>query len=170
LKRISGVADRWVINASPIILLAKAEVIQFLPSLCDELVIPAGVVAEVQSGRMTDAGRSWLTGEGRRFVHPTPPIHAALTDWRGGDGEAEVISWALQHPGFTAVLDDRRARSLAARNAVPVLGSLRVIVIAKERGFIERAKPALEKLRGVGAYLSDELIDRAIVLANESET
>jgi hypothetical protein len=53
-KRISGVADRWVVNASPVILLAKAGVIQFLPSLCDELIIPAGVVAEVQSGSVSD--------------------------------------------------------------------------------------------------------------------
>ena len=163
-------ADRWVINASPIILLAKAEVIQFLPSLCAELVIPAGVVAEVQSGRIADAGRTWLAGEGTRFVRPSPAIHPALVDWRGGDGEAEVISWALRNRGFTAVLDDQRARSLATRNGVLVLGSLRVIVIAKERGWIPRAKPSLEKLRGAGAYLSDELIDRAIALAGETET
>ena len=46
--------DRWVINASPVILLAKAEVIEFLPSLCDDLVIPAGVVGEVQNLHITD--------------------------------------------------------------------------------------------------------------------
>jgi hypothetical protein len=61
-----------------------------------------------------------------------------------------------------------RARSLAMRNGLPVLGSLRVIVLAKERGFITAAKPALEKLRGAGAYVTDELIDRAIALANET--
>jgi predicted nucleic acid-binding protein len=64
------VADRWVINASPIILLAKAEVVQFLPRLCHELVIPAGVVSEVESIRITDAGKNWLAAEGRQFVHP----------------------------------------------------------------------------------------------------
>lgn len=36
--------ERWVVNASPVILLGKADVIQHLPSLCDELVVPAGVV------------------------------------------------------------------------------------------------------------------------------
>jgi len=53
-------------------------------------------------------------------------------------------------------------------NASPVLGSLRIIVLAKERGFLIRAKPALEKLRGAGAWVSDELIDRAIALAGEA--
>jgi predicted nucleic acid-binding protein len=162
------VADRWVINASPVILLAKADVVQFLPLLCDELVIPAGVVGEVENRRITDAGKIWLAREGGKFVYPSPKSHPVLADWRGGAGEAEVISWALQNPGFTAILDDRRARTLAERNGVPVLGSLRVIVIAKERGFLPQAKPALEKLRGAGAFVTDELIDRAIALAGES--
>ena len=160
-------ADRWVINASPVILLAKAEVIQFIPKLCDELVVPDGVVAEIQHARISDAGKQWLDADGREFIRPSPLIESALATWRGGAGEAEVISWAMQNPGFTAVLDDRRARALAQRNGVGVLGSLRVIEITRLRGFIPKARPALEKLRGVGAYVSDELIDRAIVLAGE---
>ncbi len=161
-------ADRWVVNASPIILLGKAEIVHLLPLLADELVVPAGVVAEVQQGRMADAGRAWLAGEGRSFVRPAPPPHPALAGWSGGAGEAEVISWALAHAGFVAVLDDRAARRLAARQLVPVVGSLRVIVKAKERGLIPTARPVLERLRGSGAYVSDELIDRAIVLAGEA--
>jgi predicted nucleic acid-binding protein len=162
------VANRWVINASPVILLAKAEVIQFLPRLCDELVIPAGVVDEVENKRISDAGKSWLAREGDKFIRPPFKNHPALATWRGGAGEAAVISWALENPGFTAILDDRRARAFAERSGISVLGSLRVIVIAKERGFLPKAKPALEKLRGAGAFVTDELIDRAIALAGES--
>ena len=44
-------AERWVINASPVILLAKAGVIDLLPKACDELVIPFSVVAEVSTGK-----------------------------------------------------------------------------------------------------------------------
>jgi len=161
------VAERWVVNASPIILLAKAEIIHFLPNLCDELIVPAGVLAEVENTHVTDAALQWLKTRGGKFVKPVGAIHPALHMWRGGAGEAEVISWALHNPGFTAILDDRAARSFAARNGVAVLGSLRVVVIAKERGLIPKAKPALERLRGSGAYVSDELIDHAIILARE---
>jgi predicted nucleic acid-binding protein len=162
------VAERWVVNASPIILLAKAEVIRFLPDLCQELVIPAGVLDEIQTAHLADPGRAWLQGPGKMFTQPAPPIHPVLVNWSGGAGEAEVVSWALQHPGFTAVLDDRRARALATRWGVPVLGSLRIIVLAKQRGLLRSAKPALERLRGAGAWVSDELIDRAIALAGET--
>jgi hypothetical protein len=132
-----------------------------------KLVVPAGVVIEVQRGQIADAGRAWLAGDGAKFVRPAPPLHPALALWNGGAGEAEVISWALAHSGFVAVLDDHAARRLAIKHGVPVIGSLRVIVKTKERGLIPLARPALEKLRGGGAYVSDELIDRAIALARE---
>jgi predicted nucleic acid-binding protein len=44
----------------------------------------------------------------------------------------------------------------------------RWVVKAKERGLIPQARPALERLRGRGAYVSNELIDRAIFLAGEA--
>lgn len=160
--------ERWVVNASPVILLAKAGVIHLLPALCDELVIPSGVLGEVEQGNAADAGRAWLKDAGHQFIQPAPPLHLALASWGGGKGEAEVISWALQYPGFVAILDDRAARALARRHQVPAFGSLRVIVTAKERGLIKQARPALEKLRGAGAYVSAELIDRAIALAGEA--
>lgn len=163
----SAASERWVVNASPVILLAKAGVIEFLPQLCTELVVPSGVLAEIARGKQSDAGRLWLETAGRPFLQGVPSLHPALTGWGGGAGEAEVVSWALQHPGFTAILDDRAARAMATRLGVPVLGSLRVIVKAKERGLISLARPALEKLRGAGAYVSDELINRAIHLAGE---
>ena len=161
-------ADRWVVNASPLILPGKAEVVRFLPSLCDELVVPAGVVAEVQRGQVADAARRWLATDGGKFVRPAVPIPPALKDWNGGAGEAEVIAWALAHAGFTAVLDDRAARRLAKDHGVPVLGSLGIILKAKEHGLISAVRPALEKLRSGGAYVSDDLIDHAIALAGEA--
>jgi predicted nucleic acid-binding protein len=164
----SGAPERRVVNASPIILLGKAGIVELLPQLCIELVVPGGVVVEVALGHMADAGRTWLADAGRQYLRMVPQLHPALANWGGGAGEAEVISWAMQHPGFTAILDDRAARNLAAKHAVPVIGTLRVIVLAKERGFIPKARPILERLRGAGAYVSEVLVDRAISLAGES--
>lgn len=163
----SGAGDRWVVNASPVILLGKAGIIHLLPALCTELVVPSGVLAEVADGESADAGRVWLNGAGGAFLRPVPALHPAMTGWGGGAGEAEVITWALQNPGFTAVLDDRAARSLAAKHGVSVIGSLRVIVLAKERGLIPLARPVLDRLRGSGAYVSNELIAQAVRLAGE---
>jgi predicted nucleic acid-binding protein len=87
------VSERWVINASPVILLSKANVIHLLPKLCDELVIPSGVVTEVGVGERGDLGRKWLAGEGVRFIKPALPIAEELISAELGRGEAEVLSW-----------------------------------------------------------------------------
>ena len=115
-------AERWVINASPVILLGKAGVIHLLPDLCDELVVPAGVVAEVELGRMADAGRAWLDGDGGRFVHAAPPLHPAVAWWNGGAGEAEVISWALAPPGFSPCSTTARRAGWPPRKVCRCLG------------------------------------------------
>ena len=97
-------AERWVVNASPVILLGKAGVIHLLPDLCDELVVPAGVVAEVESGRMADAGRAWLDGDGGKVVQAAPPLHVAvgrtgMASRRGHRGvdTSGVFGWRGRH-------------------------------------------------------------------------
>lgn len=115
---ISGAVDRWVVNASPVILLGKAGIVRFLPALCGELVVPQGVLLEVADGNAADAGRAWLNGPGRTHLRQVGTLHPALATWGGGAGEAEVITWALQNPGFTAVLDDRTGRRAALRSGI----------------------------------------------------
>jgi len=44
------VSDKWVINASPIILLAKVGEIELLSRLAGTLVVPNAVVTEIEEG------------------------------------------------------------------------------------------------------------------------
>jgi len=45
---------KWVVNASPIILLAKISKLSLLPDLCDKLVIPLAVSKEIAQGPQND--------------------------------------------------------------------------------------------------------------------
>jgi predicted nucleic acid-binding protein len=49
------VVKRWVVNASPIISLAKIDRIHLLSELCDEVIIPQGVADEINLGGYTDS-------------------------------------------------------------------------------------------------------------------
>lgn len=51
----------WVVNASPIIFLAKIGYVHLLPELCPHLVIPAGVASEIQCGEENDPAKEWVT-------------------------------------------------------------------------------------------------------------
>lgn len=68
----SGAVERWVVNASPVILLGKAGIIHLLPELCAELIVPEGVLAEVAEGQAADAGRNWLKEAGRPYALWSP--------------------------------------------------------------------------------------------------
>lgn len=158
---------RWVVNASPVILLAKAEVIHLVPRICERLVIPAGTVAEVQRGEMSDAGRAWLAGEGAKYIVQPEMPDAVVTRLGLGLGETQVLAWLMQNPGFEGVLDDLRARRCAAELHLPIIGSLRVLIILKEQKMIPAIKPAIERFREAGSYISEGLVQHALKLAGE---
>ena len=52
-------------------------------------------------------------------VIPTPPVHAFLRVGVLDPGEIAVLSVALNHPGWEAVLDDHSARREATRLGIP---------------------------------------------------
>ena len=52
-------SNRWIANASPIIVLARLGEADLLLRLPSELVIPAAVAAEVTAGPADDPGRLW---------------------------------------------------------------------------------------------------------------
>lgn len=164
-----AVSRHWVVNASPIILLAKVSLVSMLDLLCDDLVVPSGVVRELEQGPEDDPAREWLTrAVGNRKIEPTT-LDTVVTSWDLGRGETEVISFAYQHPGFEAVVDDRAARTCASALGVPVRGTLAVLLLAKKEGHLDRIGPALTQLTSAGLYLDESLSRTALKLAGEAE-
>jgi predicted nucleic acid-binding protein len=50
---------------------------------------------------------------------------------------------------------------------IPVHGTLGLVLLAKKRGRIEKARPVLDRLRSAGMYLSDRVLDEALKLVGE---
>lgn len=160
-------AEHWVINASPVILLAKADLIQFVPSVAQTLVVPEPVAAEIQQCREVDAAVKWLEEVGRKFVCAPAREIDQLSNTGIGPGERSVISWAAANPGFVAVLDDSEARIAARRAGIRVIGTVSVILELKRASLIPEIKPHLLEIRRVGGYISDELFQEALRRAGE---
>jgi predicted nucleic acid-binding protein len=154
-------------NASPVVLLAKAGVIQFVPQICGQLIIPSGVVEEVRRAKTRDAGCAWLENEGAKFIVqpvPTPPI---LLSWDLGLGETQVLSWVIANRDCKAILDDLKARRCAEEFDLQLIGSLRVLLILKEHRLISAVRPAVNKFQESGFYFSKALIQQTLELAGE---
>lgn len=154
-----------VVNASPLIVLARAQETVLLRLLGERVLVPSEVAAEVRAH--SDEADSVLRSHS--WIEEAPPCHAAevVAAWNLGAGETGVLSREYAHPGTLAVLDDFAARKCANVLGIPVKGTLGLALYAKRRGHVDRARPLVEKLREAGLYLSDTILRDALRLVGE---
>jgi predicted nucleic acid-binding protein len=155
------VSDIWVVNASPIIALAKVGRLHLLRDLCKELLTPQAVVSEIFAGPPSDPARLALEQgwESKVAPHAIPP---ELLEWGLGSGETAVLAVAMERKPATAVLDDAAARSCAKTLGIEVIGTLGVILRARKKNLISSAAEVLQSLCTAGFRLEDEMIRSAL--------
>ncbi|HVP21549.1 MAG TPA: DUF3368 domain-containing protein [Anaerolineaceae bacterium] len=151
---------RWIVNASPFICLAKAGNLDLLLKLPDELIVPSAVVEEIQAGRSSDPAQVALTSG--KFPVSAISVLPEILAWDLGIGETAVLSYALSHPGWTAIIDDRAARKCALSFSIPTKGTLAVVILAKKHGLVNSAGDVMRSLRAAGLRLDDEIIRVAL--------
>ena len=66
------------------------------------------------------------------------------------------------------LIDDLKARKIARLRGLKVIGTIGVLLDAKERGRVHEVKPLLEELMKNKIRISEELHDHALELANEN--
>lgn len=160
-------AEPPVVNASPLIFLANAGLLEMLKGAGSELVVTQTVVAEITRRGASDPTVQALERSPWLKVIEPPPIPSVIQAWDLGEGESSTLAWAYRHPGTEAILDDLAARRCAAALGIPVKGTLGLVLAAKQRGDIPAARPVLEKLRQSGMYLSDRVVNEALALVGE---
>lgn len=149
--------ETWVVNASPIITLAKVGCLNLLTTLASEVLLPDAVVLEVFAGPVTDPARQHVeAGWGKRVSIGNVPT--ALLEWSLGAGETAVLAVALEKENCTAVLDDAEGRMCARALGIPVIGTLGVILRAKKQRRIESAAQVIQALLKAGLHIKDEII------------
>ncbi|MCL4734006.1 MAG: DUF3368 domain-containing protein, partial [Candidatus Omnitrophica bacterium] len=168
-KRNLCVSRLWVVNASPIISLAKIQKTYLLSRLCQKFIIPAGVAEEVCAGEAIDPARQWIDSEGYQFIYKALVIDPLIESWDLGRGESEVLSFAMHNPGYEAIIDDRLARTCANSFKISVRGTIGIILLGKKSGEIRSVREVLKELNESGLRLDDQLISKALELGGELE-
>jgi predicted nucleic acid-binding protein len=156
-----------VTNASPLIVLARAELSNLLLTAGPQVLVPVAVAGELQRRGHDDPAVQLLTNAAWIQVVDTGPIPERIQQLRLGPGESAVLAWALAHPGTEAIIDDLPARHAAASLGIPVRGTLGLILAAKEDGTVTAARPLIERVRAAGLYRSDDVIARALARIGE---
>jgi hypothetical protein len=103
------VADVWVVNASPIIILARAGHLGLITDLANQVLVPAAVVSEVLAGPEADPARLALErGWGQRVVVEEVPVPVWNGVWErgrrrssrsGARGRVPPLFWMTPKPG-----------------------------------------------------------------------
>jgi predicted nucleic acid-binding protein len=161
------VSEIWVVNASPLIALAKIGRLDVLTDAGREIVVPSAVAREVLAGPADDAAAVAVRGPLAGLVVDHLDL-ASVIEWGLGAGETAVLSVAIGRSA-KAVVDDREARSAASALKVPTLGTLGAVILARAEGRISSAAELLRRLREAGLRLVDGLVRSALArLVGES--
>ena len=158
---------QWVVNSSPLIVLTKINQVHLLFELCDQVIIPGGVVREICVAPDNDPAKLWILNEGSSYVRDVESVDPMIAAWDLGLGESHVLTWIYNNPGYEAILDDRAAKIAALSLGMLTRGTLGVILLAKQEGRIQAARPIFEQLTQVGFRVSTQVLESALKLVGE---
>ena len=156
-----------IANTSPIQYLYQLDLLDFLPQLYGEVLVPEGVVRELQNGARLGVSLpnitslSWLRTRSVKSA-PVLPLAAGL-----GAGEREVLALAVEVDSPLVILDDALARRFAQRLNLPLTGTLGLLLKAKQQKRIERVGPYLRRLEALRFRLDASTRGAVLELANE---
>lgn len=155
---------RAVTNSGSLIHLSWIGHLSLLPALFEEVLVPQAVRDEVLRAEAGVRGlvalreafaADWL--EVRTVADPVA-VAALQTDLDRGESEAIVL---MREAGADLLLlDDRRARAAAQREGLPLIGTLGILRLARERGLIPAVLPFLDELRQHGFRISANLVEQ----------
>ena len=94
-------------------------------------------------------------------------VDIKITQMGLGRGELEAIALYKDKNADFLLIDDRRAKSFAKLNEVNVIGSLGVMILAKELGKVKSIREDLEKLLDSDIFISRSLIERVLSSVGE---
>jgi predicted nucleic acid-binding protein len=93
-------------------------------------------------------------------------MEAVLSEIDEGERQAIALTSALGKD-VLLLMDDHAGRQAARKLGVPVTGLLGLLLLAKEKGLVNRVGSMIEELREAGYWLSDEVVEAAKKLAGE---
>lgn len=156
-----------IVNASPIIFLSRGKHINLLRYFGSRILVPQSVVTEIARKGMGDVTTRAIFENSWIEQVSGVAVPDSIREWGLGAGESAVLAHALQEPNSEAILDDLAGRRCAACHAIPVRGTLGVVLAAKKRGLIPSARDIMNDLIGGGMYLSSDVLNAALKKVGE---
>jgi predicted nucleic acid-binding protein len=154
-----------VINASPLILLHKADIEFLLSALFSSIIVPEGVMQEISVHEEDDVANRIRSRSD--FTICSVGLEPLVQAWDLGKGETDVISFAYHDPTHLAVLDDSAAKACCRAFGLRTLGTGAILILGKQDGLLSSVREPLEMMRAKGMWIADPVIDLLCKKAGE---
>lgn len=141
-----------VSNATPIISLAGIKRIGLFFELFGKVSVPEAVYAEIKAKKapgfdeIDNVFFEVLEIKGREY------LGFLLNELDAG--EAEAIILAKEMGADALIIDERRGYAIARSQGINAIGTLTILLMAKQRGLIETVKPLLDGMISNGRWYS----------------
>ena len=159
-----------VADAGPLIIFGRTCGIGVIRAVVDDILLPPAVVAEC-TAQLTLPGAVAIRKaieDGLLTVLDAVPVSGVGQDLLLLDeGEKEAIT-AAQARQCPVLMDEAIGRSVAKKLGVQSIGSLGILLAAKQRRVIPVVAPIIEAWRAGGYYLSDRLVVEFLNRAGEA--
>ena len=155
-----------VADASPLIALAQIGRLDLMLILFTDLLIPPAILDEIS--RTNKPYSTELVKFATPFVKQIQNTDRVLELCQIVDrGEAEAIALALENLPTNLLIDERKGRRIAIEHGLSIIGSIGILLRAKQMGQIEAIKPYLDHWMSTDYRIGAKLYLRGLSLANE---
>jgi len=151
-------------DSSALIALSIADCLEYLVQRFGKVYVPKAVFDEISFEDKNQSGKlkEFLAD---RIIEVSSKKFKTL--WIG-DGESEAIDLYLELHADLLLIDDQKAKNFARINDIHTIGSLGILIMAKQDGFIAELKPVLAKILAFGIYISDSVVDEVLKRCEEA--
>lgn len=156
-----------VADTGPLIGLSRIGQLDLLRELFGVVLVPGAVVEELRldEGRPGATRLAQALHEDRWIRAMDPPKYHALPGLDKGESAAILLAEA---ESCVLLVDEHRARAVARKRGLAVVGTGRVLLEARDRSLVASIGSNLDALKEAGYRLSDALCARLLEAADEA--
>ena len=154
-------------NTGPILALSGAGCLELIRDLYASVTVPKAVHEELIDGGKFGFGLSAYLAASWIQVEPQGRI-APLLLAQLDQGEAAVITIALNKNSQVPLIDERKARRIARTiYGLEVFGTVRVLLEAKKAGLVGNISEILNVMQANGYWIHENIVEHALRKAGE---
>ncbi len=155
-----------IADSSALVALSICQALPLLETLFEKVYVPDAVYKEVciKGKSEADVLTDYLNTRIKSIQTDKTQIMNATNL---GSGEQEAIALYMELSADLLIIDDARAKKIAYANGLEVMGSVGILLLAKQRGLINKIRPMLNLLAVSDIHLGANVIEKALKLAGE---